>query len=146
MGEDIATLTATIKALDESVAEATAQRKSENEEFKALMASDSAAKELMGIAKNRLNQFYNPSLYNPPAKTELSAESRIVVNMGNPDDIVTTTQPGGIANTGVTVFAQVSAHSRAAKKDAPPPPPDTWDAYAKKGGEGTGVIAMIDLL
>merc|ERR1719428_524679 len=143
--EDIATLIATIKALDESVAEATAQRKSENEEFKALMASDSAAKELLEIAKNRLNKFYNPSLYNPPAKTELSAESRIVVDMGNPDQIVTTTQPGGIANTGVTVFAQVSAH-RQAGSAAPPPPPATWDAYAKKGEESTGVIAMIDLL
>merc|ERR1740138_1987911 len=143
--EDIATLTATIKALDESVAEATQQRKDENEEYKALMASDSAAKELLEIAKNRLNQFYNPSLYNPPAKTELSAESRIVVSMGNPDGIVTTTQPGGIANTGVTVFAQVFAH-RQVSDVAPPPPPDTWDAYAKKGEESTGVIAMIDLL
>merc|ERR1740138_1058278 len=49
--EDIATLIATIKALDESVAEATAQRKNENEEYKSLIASDSAAKELLEIAK-----------------------------------------------------------------------------------------------
>merc|ERR1719254_410945 len=143
--EDIASLTAAIKALDTSVAEATVQRKDENEEFKALIASDTAAKELLEIAKNRLNQFYNPSLYKPPAKTELSAESRIVSNMGNPDGIVTTTQPGGIANTGVTVFAQVSAH-RQSGEVAPAPPPETWGAYAKKGGESTGVIAMIDLL
>jgi len=143
--EDIASLTAAIKALDESVAEATAQRKDENEEYKALVASDTAAKELLKIAKNRLNQFYNPSLYKPPAKTELSAESRIVSNMGNPDGIVTTTQPGGIANTGVTVFAQLSA-KRQAGNVAPPPPPETWDAYSKKGEESTGVIAMIDLL
>jgi chromosome segregation ATPase len=143
--EDIAALIAAIKALDESVAEATTQRKDENEEYKSLIASDSAAKELLEIARNRLNQFYNPSLYKPPAKTELSAESRIVVSMGNPDGIVTTTQPGGIANTGVTVFAQVSAH-RQAGGVAPAPPPETWDAYAKKGEESTGVIAMIDLL
>merc|ERR1719343_656346 len=143
--EAIKALTEAIKSLDESVAEATSLRKSENEEFKALMASDSAAKELLEIARNRLNQFYNPSLYKPPAKTELSAESRIVVSMGNPDGIVTTTQPGGIANTGVTVFAQVSAH-RQAGEGAPPPPPETWDVYAEKGEESTGVIAMIDLL
>merc|ERR1719379_3750 len=143
--EDITALVATIKALDESVAEATAMRRSENDEFKALMASDSAAKELLEIARNRLNQFYNPSLYKPPAKTELSAESRIVVSMGNPDGIVTTTQPGGIANTGVTVFAQVSAH-RQAGSVAPAPPPETWGAYSKKGEQSTGVIAMIDLL
>jgi len=143
--EDIATITAAIKALDESVAEATEQRKDENEEYKSLVASDTAAKELLKIAKNRLNKFYNPSLYKPPAKTELSAESRIVENMGNPDGIVTTTQPGGIANTGVTVFAQVGMH-RQAGNVAPPPPPETWDAYSKKGEESTGVIAMIDLL
>merc|ERR1719291_918592 len=143
--EDIAALTAAIKALDESVAEATTQRKDENEEFKALIAADSAAKELLEIAKNRLNQFYNPSLYKPPAKTELSAESRIVSSMGNPDGIVTTTQPGGIANTGVTVFAQVSLH-RQSGQVAPAPPPETWGAYAKKGEENTGVIAMVDLL
>jgi len=143
--EDIATITAAIKALDESVAEATEQRKDENEEYKSLVASDTAAKELLKIAKNRLNKFYNPSLYKPPAKTELSAESRIVEDMGNPDGIVTTTQPGGIANTGVTVFAQVGMH-RQAGNVAPPPPPETWDAYSKKGEESTGVIAMIDLL
>mmetsp|Transcript_77844 Transcript_77844/g.217610 ORF Transcript_77844/g.217610 Transcript_77844/m.217610 type:complete len:717 (-) Transcript_77844:126-2276(-) len=145
--EEIAALVAGIKALDESVASATAQRKAENQEYKDLIASDSAAKELLEIAKNRLNKFYNPSLYNPPAKTELSAESRIVVDMGNPDDIVTTTQPGGIANTGVSLsFAQVAARARARDDVAPAPPPETWDAYAKKGQESTGVVAMIDLL
>ena len=41
------------------VAEATEQRKEENEEYTALMASDSAALE---FAKNRLNKFYNPKL------------------------------------------------------------------------------------
>merc|ERR1719229_2197324 len=125
--EEIAALSAGIKELDSQVAAATAQRKDENQEYKDLIASDSAAKELLEIAKNRLQQFYNPSLYNPPAKQEISAESRIVTNLGNPDGIVTTTQPGGIANTGVTVFAQVSAHTHL-KKVAPPPPPETFDA------------------
>jgi len=56
-----------IKALDKSVAEATEQRKEENEDFTALMASDSAAKQLLDFAKNRLNKFYNPKLYKKPA-------------------------------------------------------------------------------
>jgi len=34
----------------------------------------------------------------------------------------------------------------AQQKHAPPPPPETFDAYVKKGKENTGVIAMIDLL
>ena len=41
------------------VAEATEQRKEDNEEYTALMASDSAALE---FAKNRLNKFYNQKL------------------------------------------------------------------------------------
>ena len=31
-------------------------------------------------------------------------------------------------------------------KAAPGPPPDTWDAYAKKSDESTNVVAMIDVL
>jgi len=64
---EIKSLRATIKALDKSVAEATAQRKAENEDFTELMAQDSAARELLGFAKNRLNKFYNPKLYHEPA-------------------------------------------------------------------------------
>merc|ERR1719199_1849068 len=56
-----------IKALDKSVAEATEQRKEEHEDFTEEMSSNAAAKELLGFAKNRLNKFYNPKLYKPPA-------------------------------------------------------------------------------
>jgi len=59
---EIKSLGASIKALDKSVAEATSQRKEENEDFTELMAQDSAARELLGFAKNRLNKFYNPKL------------------------------------------------------------------------------------
>merc|ERR1719350_1985803 len=51
---------------------------------------------------------------------------------------------GGIAGTGVTVFADVSAHGLDVV--APPPPPETWDAYAKKGQEHAGVVEMINML
>merc|ERR1711933_165110 len=83
--DEIAALEAGIKDLDTSVAEATAQRKEEHSGFKDLMASDSAAKELLGVAKNK---FYNPKLYKPVAKRELSAEGRIFENMGG--EIATT--------------------------------------------------------
>jgi len=138
--QDIAALTADIKALDKEVAEATEQRKEENTEFTAMMASDTAAKELLGIAKNRLNKFYNPKLYKAAPKVELSAEERILVSEGG--SASPTPAPGGIAGTGVTVLADVSEHSQV----APPPPPATWGGYAKKSGESTGVIAMVDLL
>jgi len=61
-----------IKALDKSVAEATEQRKEEHSDFTELMASDTSAKQLLDFAKNRLNKFYNPKLYKPPPKRELS--------------------------------------------------------------------------
>lgn len=41
-------------------------------------------------------------------------------------------------------FAEVGIHSN--EKAAPGPPPDTWDAYAKKSDESTNVVAMIDVL
>merc|ERR1719362_820162 len=73
LSQEIAALEAGIAALDKSVAEATAQRKDENAEYKALVAADTAAKEVLAFAKNRLNQFYNPKLYKPAAEKELSS-------------------------------------------------------------------------
>jgi len=62
LADEIASLEAGIAALDKSVAEATEQRKEENAEYTELIASDAAAKEILGFAKNRLNKFYNPKL------------------------------------------------------------------------------------
>jgi len=126
--EEIATLEKGIKDMDKSVSEATEQRKEENAEFKELMASNTAAKEVLGWAKNRLNKFYNPKLYKASPKEGESEES------------------GGIAGTGITApaFVQVSKHS--AHKDAPAPPPETWSAYSKKAEENSGVMAMMNLL
>merc|ERR1719410_1392985 len=142
--QEISALEAGIRALDKSVAEATAQRKDENTEFKALMASDTAAKEVLAFAKNRLNKFYNPKLYKPPPNVELSSEDRIYGNMGNAGGLITTPAPGGIAGTGITAFVQIARHSM--WKAAPAPPPATWGAYSSKSDENSGVIAMIDLL
>jgi len=74
--EQIDALEDGIRALDKSVAEATEQRKEENEDYTALMAADAAAKELIGFAKNRLNKFYNPKLYKPPALVSISVHGR----------------------------------------------------------------------
>merc|ERR1719183_2237798 len=64
--DEIKALEKGIKDLDKSVEEATEQRKAENAEFKQLMANNGAAKELIGLAKNRMNKFYNPSQYKAP--------------------------------------------------------------------------------
>jgi len=142
LADEIAALIAGITELDKMVAEATEQRKEENVDFKELMASDTAAKELMKFAKNRLNKFYNPKLYKAPPKTELSREDRIVENMSG--TAAPTEAPGGIAGTGIAVFAEVSSHDQG--RVAPPPPPETFGAYQKKSEDSMGVMAMIDLL
>merc|ERR1712039_715327 len=72
---------------------------------------------------------------------ELSAENRVVVSMGG--TVAPTPAPGGIAGTGVVAFAEVHEHDA---RVAPPPPPETWDAYTKKGEEHTGVVEMINML
>jgi len=145
--EEIAALKDGIVKLDKSVAEATEQRKEENADYKELISSDSTAKEVLGWAKNRLNKFYNPKLYKPPAKRELSEEERITVNNGG---TLAPTTAGGIAGTGIgaaAAFVQIRAHARAGRgSEAPPPPPETFGPYTKKSEESGGVIAMIDLL
>jgi len=134
--EEIAALVAGIKALDKEVAERTDVRKEENSDFITAMAQHRTAHELLSFAKNRMNKFYNPKLYKPAPKRELTEEDRITLNMGG--TMTPTAAPGGIAGTGVG-FVQV--------KDAPGPPPDTWSgSYNKKSEEGNGVIAMMDLL
>merc|ERR1719240_1509467 len=126
-----------IRALDKEVAEATENRQSEHEEFKATYAANTAAVDLLKFAKNRLNKFYNPSQYKPPPKRELSEDEQITLNMAalwHP-----TEAPGGIAGTGIGF---VQAHNGA----APPPPPAADLAYKTKGEESAGVITMIDTL
>merc|ERR1719150_1408944 len=124
--DEIAALIAGIKELDQQVAEATATRSEENALYKKTMAEDAAAKDILAIAKNRLAKFYTPKLYQPPPKTELSAMDAVY------------------AAEGGTVLAEVSAHGQ--DSVAPPPPPETWDAYAKKGQEHAGVVEMMNML
>merc|ERR1719198_2907591 len=67
---EIEALKAGLVELDKSVAEATEQRKTEHAEMIEVVAGNQAAVELLGMAKNRLNKFYNPTLYKEPEKKE----------------------------------------------------------------------------
>jgi len=116
LGEEIVALKEGIVSLDKSVAEATEQRKEENEDYTALMASNTAALELLEMAKNRLNKFYNPKLYKPPPTT-----------------------PAPNAE-----WAHLELGQQKAKPVVMEPPPETWGAYEKKGEESNSVIGMID--
>jgi len=140
--DELAILKQGIKDTDKAVEEATTQRKDEHKEFVSTAAENNAALQLLEVAKNRLNKFYNPALYVAPTQRPLTAEEKIYVNSGGADPRIAEAEaagpPGGIAGTGVTVFAQTRA------RDAPPPPPETVDAYAKK--DASGPVALIDKL
>jgi len=121
-----------IRALDKEVADYTDQRKDEHEEYAETLAANSAAVDLLKFAMNRLNKFYNPKLYKPPPKRELSEDEQITLNMGG--TLAPTEAPGGIAGTGISAIQDGAA---------PPPPPAANLAYKKKGEESSGVIQMI---
>jgi len=110
---EIEALGASIKKLDKSVAEATEQRKEENEDYTELMASDSAAKEILGFAKNRLNKFYNPKLYKAPAAPAAEA-----------------------------VFAAVSEHG-VAKPAPPPEAPGAYKKKSGESGGVIAMIDLL---
>jgi len=145
--EMVATLTSEIEALkegilklDREVAEATTIRKEEHADFAAELTANKAASDIIDFAKNRMNKFYNPKLYKPPPKRELTEEERITLNMGG--TLAPTNPPGGIAGTGIG-FEQTGSGSIA----APPPPPEAGiGEYKKKGEESGGVIQMMDNL
>merc|ERR1719352_301148 len=126
---DIKALSDGIVALDKSVAEATETRKAENAEFTTVKAQNNAAVQLLGVAENRLNKFYNPAAYNPPQRRELTEEERIYVQSGGADprdaEEAAAAQTG-IAGTGITAFSQSGV--------APPPP--AQGAYKKKDAGG----------
>merc|ERR1712048_1325675 len=89
--------------------------------------------DILKFAKNRLNKFYNPKLYKPPPKRELSEEDQITMSMGG--TLAPTAAPGGIAGTGIGLV-----------QAARPPPPAADLAYKTKGEESAGVIQMIDTI
>merc|ERR1719326_1777427 len=78
---------------------------------------------LVEKAKNRLQKFYNPTLYKAPPKTEMSMEEKIM-------------QAGS--------FVQIR---RSQFDVAPPPPPETFEGgYQKKGEKSAGVIGLMDMI
>eukprot|EP00746_Dinoflagellata_sp_MGD_P149655 gnl/MRDRNA2_/MRDRNA2_81657_c0_seq5.p1 gnl/MRDRNA2_/MRDRNA2_81657_c0~~gnl/MRDRNA2_/MRDRNA2_81657_c0_seq5.p1 ORF type:complete len:721 (+),score=251.65 gnl/MRDRNA2_/MRDRNA2_81657_c0_seq5:77-2164(+) len=118
--EAVSTLTKEVAELDKSVADATEQRKEDHAEFTAALQLSEVAVGLIGKAKQRLQKFYNPTLYKAAPKTEMTMEEKIIT-----------------AGT----FAQVHIHKSAV---APPPAPETFGAYEKSTEKSGGVMALMD--
>merc|ERR1719378_1602500 len=110
LNEEIAASKAEIMELDKAVVEATEQ-----------LQLTSTAVELVKKAKNRLQKFYNPTLYK------------------SPDTVKERTMEEKILDAG-SAFVQV--HSDV----APPPPPETFGAYEKSTEKSAGVLGLMDMI
>merc|ERR550537_2140812 len=117
--EEISGLQASIAALDKDVADATEQRKEEHATYVAQMQMNEAAMGLVDKAKNRMQKFYNPTLYKAPPKTEMTMEEKII-SAGS--------------------FIQIRMHV------APPPAPEMPSGPVQKSGKSAGVIGMMDTI
>merc|ERR1719335_524112 len=121
INDEVVALKAEIAETDKAVAEATEQRKEEHEDYVEGMQLAESGTELVKKAKNRLQKFYNPTLYKaPPVKKEMSMEEKIL-------------EAGGS-------FVQKRADV------APPPPPETFGAYEKSSEKSAGVLGLMDMI
>jgi hypothetical protein len=115
--EEIAALTSGIAALDKSVADATEQRKEEHAMYVEQMQMNEAALGLVEKAKNRMQKFYNPTLYKAAPKTENTMEEKIIE-----------------AGTFVQLKVEV------------PPAPEMPSGLLQKNQKSAGVIGMMDTI
>jgi len=121
MSSEIQALQAGLAELDKDVAEATEQRKDEHAEYMDDAASNRAAVELLGMAKNRLNQFYNPAVYKETVPVAEKEEEEF--------------------------FAQRRSNFMSdlhGGRAAPGPPPETFSGEYKGSGSSSGIINLID--
>merc|ERR1719364_482067 len=118
--EEISELTSGIAALDKSVADATEMRKEEHADYVEEMQLNTVAVGLVEKAKNRMQKFYNPTLYKAPPKVEKTMEEKIME-----------------AGT----FVQLRRSDV-----APPPAPEMPSGAVKKNEKSAGVIGMMDTI
>merc|ERR1719240_2534153 len=78
LSDAISTLTSEIAELDKTVADATEGRKEDHAAFTESLQLSEVAIGLLAKAKNRLQKFYNPTLYKAAPKTENTMEEKII--------------------------------------------------------------------
>jgi len=111
LGSEIAAVQKGIADLDRSVVQATEQRKAEHAEFTSTAAGNQAALELIGMAKNRMNKFYNPSMYKAPPTTTESASPYGFLQYSKSE------QSGGVLAMMATMEKDVSLDIQEGKMD-----------------------------
>lgn len=144
MLEDIKKIAAGIRALNAAVADATKQRRAQNTAFTEELAANTAAIEILEVAKDRLNHFYNPKLGQPKAKGQFLQKGTNSAAAPAPS--------GGKVVAEAFSFLQTAAGPAAAPAAAQPQapagpgaPPDTWGEKGAKS-DSSGVMALLDTL
>jgi hypothetical protein len=142
VAENIKSLQDSIASLDKDVAEATEQRKSEHEEYSETLKLSEVALGLIGKAKNRLQKFYNPSLYKAPPKKEMSMEEKII-SAGSSALL----QQEAAFDAPDVSLVQIRSLRRVQSdsKVAPPEAPEGPGGF-KKSEKSGGVMALMDMI
>jgi hypothetical protein len=146
---EISTVTQGIKEMDASVAAATLQRKAEHATAQNALAEQGAAKQLIEMAKNRLNKFYNPSLAEAPKSESLLQKDAEPVY----DSELVDRGDDADGEDEAPAFVQVEAHSQldeessedASNTDSETEGETEVESQHKKA-ESSGVIQMLAAL
>lgn len=150
LAQEIIALTEGIKALDASVAEATALRKSENAAYSEELSTSSAAKEILEAAQSRLSKFYTAAQKPPDASVAELIEVGVAGATAVPGQgpAASEDEAGDEAEGEEEPdFLQVASHGRSrSRRNVPGPPPEAVEAYMKKGEESAGVTQMLHVL
>jgi len=132
--EDLAALKEDIASLDKDVASATEDRKAEHAEYVEELSLTETAIQLIAKAKNRLQKFYNPTVYKAPPKVEKSMEEKIIA--GGSSALTQAEMKFDMPDE----LAFLQAHVKQ------PEAPATYGEYKPKGGKSGGVMALMDMI
>jgi len=136
--EDIAKLSAGIKALNAAVAESTELRKTQNAAYVEELAANNAAIEILTIAKDRLNQFYNPNakLIQKASGTHHRHEAAAAPTIA---------PAKGVEELQEAFSFLQESESQGSDAKPPPAPKDNWKEKGAKGESG-GVLGLLNML
>mmetsp|Transcript_25342 Transcript_25342/g.80549 ORF Transcript_25342/g.80549 Transcript_25342/m.80549 type:complete len:505 (+) Transcript_25342:3-1517(+) len=136
LAEEIKSLGDGIVALDKQVAAATEARKAEHKQYSEDLSTNSAAKELLKAASDRMMKFYAAQA--PKEQEEVSGTQLLEMSFGGGSPLEEEQAPN---------FAQLASRAAARRARAvPPPPPEAVEAYRKNGQGGARVLEMLRVL
>merc|ERR1719161_962821 len=140
LAEKIKALQDGVASLDKDVAEATEMRKTEHADFSETLKLTEIATALIGKAKNRLQKFYNPTLYKAPPKKEMTMEEKIIASGSS-----ALVQQEAAFDSTDAFFVQIRSLRKFSTKVAPPEAPEGPGPF-KKSEKSGGVMALMDMI